>query len=118
MIKLVVILFIIKLYARNNIFKKLFDLKKMYNVEVFRLRSGVEKHFLLKVFLYKKKNYQKKRLKPFEKIRKAVENIYSLPSKKYRIKPEELEQKSLGSEAYREKFDFRRLENSQKNTTG
>ena len=48
----------------------------------------------------------------------AVENIYSLPSKKYRIKPEELEQKSLGSEAYREKFDFRRLENSQKNATG
>ena len=106
MIKLVVILFIIKLYARNNIFKKLFDLKKMYNVEVFRLRSGVEKHFLLKVFIYKKKNYQKKRLKPFEKIRKAVENIYSLPSKKYRIKPEELEQKSLGSEAYKRSLIF------------
>ena len=113
------ILFIIKLYARNNIFKKLFDLKKIYNVEIFRLTSGVENHLPLnKRFFFTKKNYQKKRLKPFEKIRKAVENIYSLPSKKYRIKPEELEQKSLGSEAYREKFDFRRLENSQKNATG
>ena len=29
---------------------------------------------------------------------------------KYGIKPEELEQKSLGSEAYRERFDLRNLQ--------
>ena len=32
-----------------------------------------------------------------------------LPSKKYGIKPEEPEQKCLGSEAYKERFDFRLL---------
>ena len=32
------------------------------------------------------------------------------PQKKKRIKPEELEQKSLGLEAYRERFDFCRFE--------
>ena len=34
----------------------------------------------------------------------------SLPTKKYEIKPEEHEQKSLGSEVYRVRFDLHPLE--------
>ena len=45
--------------------KKLFDLKKIYNVEIFRLISGVENHLPLnKRFFFTKKNYQKKKTKP------------------------------------------------------
>ena len=44
--------------------KKLFDLKKIYNVEIFRLISGVENHLPLnKRFFFTKKNYQKKKTK-------------------------------------------------------
>ena len=65
--------------------------------------------FTLKIKIYIYINIKKK-LKPLEKIRKAVEIMDSLHSKKYEITPKELEQKSLGSEAYIERLNFCHLE--------
>ena len=59
--------------------KKIRELKK----SIFTLKKKY-----IYIYIYKKK------LKPLEKIRKAVEIMDSLHSKKYEITPKELEQKS------------------------
>ena len=63
--------------------------------------------YIFRLKYLQRRNYQ--RLKPLEIFRKAFINMNGLSLEKYGIKSEELEQKPLGSEAYREGFDFRCL---------
>ena len=75
--------------------KKIRELKK----SIFTLKKKY-----IYIYIYKKK------LKPLEKIRKAVEIMDSLHSKKYEITPKVLAQKSLCSEADIERLNFCHLE--------
>ena len=50
------------------------------------------------------------RKRPNEIIAKAVDNMNSIPTIKYAIEPNTVEEKSLSSEAYKEWFDICRLQ--------
>ena len=99
--------------------KKIFDLNKKYNVEMFSTAVRGGKAFAaeqktrelkkrISRLLLIKKNMTVKR-PPNDIIKKAVDDMNSLPSPKYGITPNEIEKKSLLSELYREWFDIRRL---------
>lgn len=71
----------------------------------------------LKNRIFKLKSLEKivkKRLKPLGINQKVVQNMNSLLSKKYGIKPGEAEEKSLHSETYRERLDLHLLKKTQR----
>ena len=55
------------------------------------------------------KNTKIKHRSPNSIIEKAIDNMNSLSTAKHGIEPNKIEKKSLASEAYRERFDIRRL---------
>ena len=101
------------------------EIKKLnqeYNVTLYhsKLRGGKAfaaeqkirefKKTLLKTKRFKKRNGE--RLRPNEAINKAVENINSIPSKKYNVAPETIENSILESEDgefNKEMYDFQRI---------
>ena len=101
--------------------KKMFDLNKKYNVEKFSTVVRVGKVFAAeqkireqkkRIFRLKslEKKLSKKKLKPIKIIQKAIINVNNLHEQKYGAKPEEIEKNLPSSEAYKERFDFHRLE--------
>ena len=104
--------------------KKIFDLNKKYNVDMFltvvrggkafaaeqKLRELKKRIFRLKAM---KKRLSKKP-NPYEIIKKSVDNMNSLPSAKYKQTPNEIEKNSLNSEASKERFNFLRLKKVEK----
>ena len=105
---------------------KIFDLNKKYNVEMFLTAVRGGKAFVAeqkirkltkrinKLLTLSKKMKIKKR--PNEIIAKAVDNMNSIPTIKYGIEPNTVEEKSLSSEAYKESFDICRLQKVSKAT--
>ena len=99
---------------------KVFDLNKKYNVEMFSaaVRSGKAFAAKQKIRELKKRiskllalsKNMKIRKSPNETTSKAVDDMNSLPTIKYGIAPDTVEEKSLSSEAYKEWFDIRRLQ--------
>ena len=99
--------------------KKIFDLSKKYNVEMFStvVRGGkafaAEHKFLelkkrISRLLVLQRNSKAKLKSPNLLIQKAVENMNSFPMPKYRVEPDIIEKRSLESDWYREFFDIRR----------
>ena len=100
--------------------KKVFAFNKKYNVDMFSTAVRGGKAFAAKQKLRElkkrlsrllalQKNSKTKLKSPNALIQKAVENMNSLPTVKYGVEPEKVEEKYLASEAYREWYDFRRL---------
>ena len=99
--------------------RKVFDLNKKYNVDMFSTAVREGKAFAaeqklreLKKRISKIKAIEKnssKKISPYQIITKSVENMYSLPTAKYKQVPNDVESKTLISEADRERFDFTRL---------
>ena len=102
-------------FQQNEIKK----LNQKYNVEMFstRLRGGkafaTEQKIreLKKVIFKTKRRYklQKKKINSKQIIKKAVENLNKINSKKYGLAPDIIEKKSLESEYFKEIYDFHRL---------
>ena len=100
--------------------KKIFDLNKKYNVEMFStvVRGGKAFAAEQKIRELKKRISQllllnkntKTRKRPNEIISKAADNMNSIPTIKYGVAPNTVEEKSLSSEAYKEWFDIRGLQ--------
>ena len=99
--------------------KKIFDLNKKYNVEMFSTAVRGRKAFAaeqknrelkkrISRLLVLQKNMKVKH-SPNNIIEKVVDNINWLQSFKYRIAPNGIEKKSFSSETYREWFEIRRL---------
>ena len=103
-------------FQQNEIKK----LNKTYNVEMFRTKVREGKAFAaeqkireFKKLLLKMKNLFRKygkKLKPNEVIQKVTTNLNKPKTAKYGIEPEEVEKKALSDDAFREKYDFYRLE--------
>ena len=103
-------------FQQNEIKK----LNKKYNVEMFSTKVRGGKAFAaeqkireFKKLLLKMKNLFKKygkKLKPNEVIRKVTVNLNKTKTAKYQIEPEEVEKRALLDDAFREKYDFYRLE--------
>ena len=100
--------------------KKIFALKKKYNVDMFSTAVGGGKAFAAEQKLreFKKRlsrllvlqRSSKTKLKsPNTLIEKAVENMNSLPTAKYGVEPDKIEKRSLESDWFREWFDIKRL---------
>ena len=100
--------------------KKIFDLNKKYNVEMFSTAVRGGKTFAAEQKLRELKkriskllalhrNSKVKLISPNVIIEKAVENMSSLPTIKYGLEPDKIEKRSLESEWFREWFDIRRL---------
>ena len=100
--------------------KKIFDLNRKYNVEMFSTVVRGGKAFAAEQKLRELKNRisrllalqrnSKVKLKsPDSIIEKAVENMNSLPTIRYGLEPDKIEKRSLESEWFREWFDIRRL---------
>ena len=100
--------------------KKIFDLNKKCNVEMFftAVRGGkafaAEKKFRelkkrISRLLALQRNSKTKLKSPNLIIQKAVDNMSSLPTAKYGVKPDKIEKRSLESDWYGERFDVRRL---------
>ena len=49
------------------------------------------------------------KLKPNEALKKATKNMNIFLTRKYRVRPEEVEKKSLASEEYKLDYNFKRL---------
>ena len=63
--------------------------------------------------MFRLKAFEKKtskRISPYEIIEKSVDNMNSLLTAKYKLVPNDIERRTLKSEADRERFDFSRLE--------
>ena len=89
--------------------KEIFDLNKKYNVEMFSTAVRVGKAFAAKQKLRELKKRLSKLLQPQGNskiklkspnliIQKAVENMNSLPTAKYGVKPDKIEKRSLESD--------------------
>ena len=102
--------------------KKIFDLNKKYNIDMFSTAARGGKAFAseqkskeLKKGIFRLKVLEKrikgKGLRPYEIIKKSVENMNAMPSAKYKQTLNKIEKKTLSSEADKEKFNFPRLEN-------
>ena len=100
--------------------KKIFDLNKKYNVDMFSTAVRGGKAFASEQKLRELKKRISKLLAPQRNskaklkslnviIEKAVENTNSLPTIKYGLEPDKIEKRSLESEWFREWFDVRRL---------
>ena len=104
--------------------KKIFDLNKKYNVDIFltAVRGGKAFAAEQKLRELKKRIFRLKAMKkrlskkpnPYEIIKKSVDNMNSLPSAKYKQTPNEIEKNSLNSEASKERFNFLRLKKLEK----
>ena len=101
--------------------KKIFALNKKYNVDMFSTAVRGGKAFAteqklrelkkrLSRLLALQKNSKTKLKSPNALIQKAAENMNSLPTVKYEVEPDKVEEKSLASEAYGEWYNFRRLQ--------
>ena len=101
--------------------KNIFDLNKKCDVEMFStaVRGGKAfaskqkiKELKKRIFRRKslKKKLYKKRLKPIDRIQKAVINMKNLLGQKYGVKLDEIEKNLLIFEVHYERFDFHRLE--------
>ena len=92
--------------------KKIFDLNKKCNVEMFFTAVRGGKAFAKKrisKLLALQRNSKTKLKSPNLIIQKAVDNMSSLPTAKYGVKPDKIEKRYLESDWYRERFDVRRL---------
>ena len=101
--------------------KKIFELNKKYNFEMFSTAILGEKTFAeeqklrelkKRIFSFKaleRKILGGKKIRPYEIIKKPVKNMNSHPSAKYKQVPENVKKSTLASEASREKFNFVRL---------
>ena len=96
--------------------KKIFDLNKKFNVDMFPTAVKAGNAFAAEQKL-RELNKRISRLKAMEKmpskkqnlyeiIKKFVENMNSLPSTKYKQTPNEIEKNSLNSEGSRERLIF------------
>ena len=96
--------------------KKIFDLNKKFNVDMFSTAVKAGNAFAAEQKL-RELNKRISRLKAMEKmpskkqnlyeiIKKFVENMNSLPSTKYKQTPNEIEKNSLNSEGSRERLIF------------
>ena len=96
--------------------KKIFDLNKKFNVDMFSTAVKAGNAFAAEQKL-RELNKRISRLKAMEKmpskkqnlheiIKKFVENMNSLPSTKYKQTPNEIEKNSLNSEGGRERLIF------------
>ena len=101
--------------------KKIFALNKKYNIDMFSTAVRGGKAFAaeqklrelkkrLSRLLALQKNSKTKLKSPNVLIQKAVENMNSLPTVKYEVEPDKVEEKSLASEVYGEWYNFRRLQ--------
>ena len=96
--------------------KKIFDLNKKYNVDIFSTAVRGEKAFAaeqklqeLKKRIFRLKAMKKrlsKKPNPYKIIKKSVDNMNSFPCAKYKQTPNEIEKNSLNSEASKERFNF------------
>ena len=97
-------------------------LNEKYNVEMFssKVRGGGGGAFTAKQKIreFKKLHFKSKkldkasktsRIDPRKLIRNAVENMIKNKSQKYGIPPEEIEEKSLATNEFREVYDFYRM---------
>ena len=100
--------------------KKIFDLNKKYNVEMFSTAVTGGKAFAaeqklrelkkrISKLLTLQRNSKTKLKSPNLIIQKAVENMNSLPTTKYGVEPDKIEKRSLESDWFREWFDIRHL---------
>ena len=100
--------------------KKIFALNKRYNVDMFStaVRGGEafaaeqklrELKKRLSRLLVLQRNSKTKLKSPNILIQKAVENMNSLPTAKYGVEPDKIENSSLESDWFREWFDIRHL---------
>ena len=100
--------------------KKIFDLNKKYNVDMFSTAVRGGKAFAseqklrelkkrISKLLALKRNSKAKLKSPNVIIEKAVENMNCLRTIKYGLEPDKIEERSLESEWFREWFDVRRL---------
>ena len=102
-------------FQQNEIKK----LNKKYNVEMFSTRVRGGKAFAAeqkirefkKMLLKAKTLYQRNKMKfkANELIRKVTTNMNKTKTRKYQIEPENVENKSLTDNIFKEKFDFYRL---------
>ena len=103
-------------FQQNEIKK----LNEKYNIEMFSTKVRGGKAFAaeqkireFKKILLKSKRLHKatktKRFEPRKIIQKAANNMNLTTSQKYGLPPETIEKKSLGSENFREIYDFHRL---------
>ena len=100
--------------------KKIFELNKKYNADMFSTLVRGGKSFAaeqklreLKKRIFRLKALEKKiskRVNPYQIIRKLVGNMKSQPTTKYKQVPNDTEKNTLSSEASRERFNFPRLE--------
>ena len=95
-------------------------LNEKYNLDMFstKVRSGKafaaeQKIREFKKLLFKSKKLYKAtktgRVDPRKLIRNALQNMNKTKSQKYGLPPEEIEQKSLADEKFREIYDFHRM---------
>ena len=100
--------------------KKIFDLNKKYNVDMFSTAVRGGKAFAseqklrelkkrISKLLALQRNSKAKLKSPNVIIEKAVENMNCLRTIKYGLEPDKIEERSLESEWFREWFDVRRL---------
>ena len=100
--------------------KKIFALNKRYNVDMFSTAVRGGKAFAaeqklrelkkrLSRLLVLQRNSKTKLKSPNILIQKAVENMNSLPTAKYGVEPDKIENSSLESDWFREWFDIRHL---------
>ena len=100
--------------------KKIFDLNKKYNVDMFSTAVRGGKAFAseqklrelkkrISKLLALQRNSKAKLKSPNVIIEKAVENMNSLTTIKYGLEPDKIEKRSLESEWFREWFDVRHL---------
>ena len=100
--------------------KKIFALNKNYNLDMFSTAVRGGKAFAaeqklrelkkrLSRLLVLQRNSKTKLKSPNILIQKAVENMNSLPTAKYGVKPDKIEKRSLESDWFREWCDIRRL---------
>ena len=103
-------------FQQNEIKK----LNEKYNIDMFstKVRGGKALAAEQKIREFKKLPFKSKKLHnatktghvhPRKLIRNAVENMNKTNSQKYGLPPEEIEEKSLADEKFREIYDFHRM---------
>ena len=102
--------------------QEVFELNKKYNVDMFSTAARGGKSFAAKkklgqlkkrIFTLKaieKKFSTDKRTRPYEIIKKLVENMINLPNAKYKQVQNDVEKNVLRYDPSRERFNFVRLE--------
>ena len=112
-------------FQQNEIKK----LNEKYDVDMFGTKFRGEKAFAaeqkireFKKLLFKSKKLHKAtktgRVDPRKLIRNAVQNMSKTNSQKYGLSPEEIKEKSLADEKFRETYDFHRMVRVSKDANG